>query len=284
MNQSNYLNQLFALAGRTALVIGGTGELCGAMAEGLLWAGARCAVVGRNPERGQAKVDAWRKQGLEATFLQGDVTTREGLQAVWDAAYKLYGYVHILINGAAANSPTPFAKITDEEFARIVTANVNSVFWGCQIAARTWLGEVATHVGPNLLAGRDQPPLDTPVEEKGCIINLCSMSSIQPLSRVITYSLTKSAVWNLTQNLAREWGQALVRVNAITPGFFPAEQNRAVLTPERVGQIMSHTPMRRFGQKEELIGATLLLASPVAGRFITGTQIVVDGGFSCMSI
>lgn len=279
-----FLASQFGLDGLRALVIGGTGELCGAMAEGLMQAGAKVAVVGRNPDKARDRLEIWRKAGLDSHFIQGDVSSRAGVEAVWQQAEAELGAVDILVNGAAANSPTPFTRIDDQEFDRIVMANVHSVFWACQTAIRAWLGTQETHYGPNLAALAGQPPLEEPTPPRGCIINLASMSSVQPLSRVFTYSLTKSAVWNLTQNLAREYALAGIRVNAITPGFFPAEQNRAVLTPERVGQIMTHTPMRRFGDKSELIGATLLLASPVAGRFITGTQIIIDGGFSCMSI
>jgi NAD(P)-dependent dehydrogenase (short-subunit alcohol dehydrogenase family) len=100
---------------------------------------------------------------------------------------------------------------------------------------------------------------------------------------VFTYSMTKAAVHNLTKNLAREWGPLGIRCNVVVPGFFPAEQNRKILSPERVASILSHTPMGRFGEIDELGGAALLLASD-AGRFITGTELVVDGGFSSMTI
>jgi NAD(P)-dependent dehydrogenase (short-subunit alcohol dehydrogenase family) len=110
------------------------------------------------------------------------------------------------------------------------------------------------------------------------------MSGVTPLSRVFTYSASKAAVHNLSKNLAREWATRGVRVNTLVPGFFPAEQNRKVLTEERVAQIMGHTPMKRFGNAEELIGATLLLASERAGSFITGLELIVDGGYASMTI
>ena len=110
-----------------------------------------------------------------------------------------------------------------------------------------------------------------------------SMSGVIPLSRVFTYSMSKAAIHNLSKNLAREWAPYKIRVNTLVPGFFPAEQNRNVLTPERVEAIMGHTPMKRFGEARELGGATLLLASQ-AGSFITGTEIIIDGGFAAMSI
>ena len=109
------------------------------------------------------------------------------------------------------------------------------------------------------------------------------MSGLIPLSRVFTYSASKAAVHNLSKNLAREWATKNVRVNTLVPGFFPAEQNKKVLTPERVEQIMGHTPMNRFGNANELIGATLLLASD-AGSFMTGTEMVIDGGYAAMTI
>jgi NAD(P)-dependent dehydrogenase (short-subunit alcohol dehydrogenase family) len=118
---------------------------------------------------------------------------------------------------------------------------------------------------------------------KGSIINLGSESGIVPLSRVFTYSANKAAVHNLSKNLAREWAPNGVRVNTLIPGFFPAEQNRKVLTPERVAQILGKTPMGRFGEANELIGACLLMASD-AGSFITGAEIVVDGGFAAKAI
>jgi NAD(P)-dependent dehydrogenase (short-subunit alcohol dehydrogenase family) len=110
------------------------------------------------------------------------------------------------------------------------------------------------------------------------------MSGVVPLSRVFTYSATKSAVHNLTLNLAREFAPHRVRVNVLVPGFFPAEQNRKVLTPDRVASIMSHTPMSRFGEARELVGGALLLASDAAGSFITGEELMVDGGYHAMTI
>jgi NAD(P)-dependent dehydrogenase (short-subunit alcohol dehydrogenase family) len=118
----------------------------------------------------------------------------------------------------------------------------------------------------------------------GSVINIGSMSGIVPLSRVFTYSATKAAVHNLTKNLAREWAPQKVRVNTLVPGFFPAEQNRKVLTPERVASILGHTPMGRFGEAKELVAAALLLAGEGGGSFITGSELVVDGGFNAVSI
>ncbi len=153
-------------------------------------------------------------------------------------------------------------EIGEEEFDKIVRVNLNSVFLSCQVFGRHLVEK----------------------GQGGSIINLGSMSGLVPLSRVFTYSATKAAVHNLTRNLAREWAPHNVRVNTLVPGFFPAEQNRKVLSPERVASIMAHTPMGRFGESRELVGAALLLAGQGAGSFITGTELVVDGGFNSMSI
>lgn len=110
------------------------------------------------------------------------------------------------------------------------------------------------------------------------------MSGLIPLSRVFTYSMTKAAVHNISKNLAREWATKNIRVNTLIPGFFPAEQNRKVLTEDRIASIMSHTPMDRFGESNELVGATLFLASDKASSFVTGADIVVDGGYASMTI
>jgi NAD(P)-dependent dehydrogenase (short-subunit alcohol dehydrogenase family) len=143
-----------------------------------------------------------------------------------------------------------------------VRVNLKGVFFGCQVFGR--------HL--------------VEIRHGGSIINIGSMSGVMPLSRVFTYSATKSAVHNLSLNLAREWAPHRVRVNVLVPGFFPAEQNRKILQPERIAKIMGHTPMERFGEARELIGATLLLASDTAGSFITGEELIVDGGFHATAI
>ena len=261
MSTQNYLDELFSLAGRVAVVVGGTGELCGAMAEGLAGAGAEVILVGRNEAKAKARLAKIAAAGGRAWCHAAEATDRGQLQALLAAVLARSGRVDIVVNGAGINSPTPYLDITEEEFDRIVRVNLKGVFLGCQVFGRHLVERGAG----------------------GSIINLGSMSGIIPLSRVFTYSATKAAVHNLTKNLAREWAPRNVRVNALVPGFFPAEQNRAVLTPDRVTSIMGHTPMKRFGEARELIGATLLLASN-AGSFITGAEIVVDGGYHAMTI
>ncbi|HWA87148.1 MAG TPA: SDR family oxidoreductase [Opitutus sp.] len=262
MNSSQYLNELFGLTGRVAVVIGGTGELCGAMAEGLAAAGAEVVLVGRSVEKANARLAKISAAGGRAWFHAAEAASKSDLEALLAAVLKKSGRVDIVVNGAGVNSATPYFDISEDEFDRILRVNVKGIFLSCQVFGR-------------YLVERG---------EGGSIINVGSMSGLVPLSRVITYSASKAAVHNLTKNLAREWAPQRVRVNTLVPGFFPAEQNRKVLTPERVGSIMGHTPAKRFGEARELVGATLLLASDAAGSFITGDELVVDGGFHAMTI
>ena len=252
--------ELFSLAGKTAVVIGGTGELCGAMAEGMAAAGASVVLVGRDASKAEKRIAAIKAADGEAFFESCEVTSRAELSALADRVCANGKRADILVNGAGVNSPTPFLEISEEEMDRIISINLKGVMLACQV------------FGARMISAGG-----------GSIINLGSISGIVPLSRVFTYSTTKAAVHNLTKNLAREWATQGVRVNTLIPGFFPAEQNRKVLTPDRVQSIMNRTPMKRFGEARELIGATLLLASD-AGSFVTGTEIVVDGGFAAMAI
>lgn len=251
----------FDLAGRVAVVIGGTGVLCGVMARGLCSAGAKAVLVGRDESKAKANLDAIAAVGGEAVFEKCDATSKAELQAMLDRVVAKFGRVDILVNGAGVNSATPFLDIEEAEIDRILSINYKGVVFACQVFAKHWLD-----------AGKP-----------GSIINVGSASGVTPLSRVFTYSASKAAVHNLSKNLAREWATKHIRVNILVPGFIPAEQNKKVLTPERVAQIMGHTPMDRFGTPDELIGATLLLASD-AGKFITGAELVVDGGFNAMTI
>ncbi len=262
MNQQDYLQKMFGLDGKTAIVIGGTGVLGGAFCDALAGAGAHVIVVGRNAEHGNARVQAITEAGGSAEFLAADSTSPDDLKAIVSHLQQNNREADILINGAGINSATPFLEIQDEEWERILNVNLRGVRLACQIIGGYMLDK----------------------ETPGSIINIASLSGITALSRVYTYAATKAAVINLTQNLAREWAQSGIRVNALSPGFFPAEQNRKVLTPDRIQSIMGHTPVKRFGEPHELAGAILLMASNTAGSFLTGENIVVDGGFSAMTI
>lgn len=262
MQTAGYFKDLFGLEGRTAVVIGGTGELCGAMAVGLARAGAEVVLVGRIREKAERHLNEIEAHGGKGYFMPCDVTSRESLQELVQEVVGRSGRVDILVNGAGINAPTPFLEIAEEEFQRIIDTNLTAVFRTCQVFGRYFVEEGVP----------------------ASIINLGSMSGLVPLSRVFTYSASKAAVHNLSKNLAREWAEYSIRVNTLVPGFFPAEQNRKVLDESRVLDILRQTPMSRFGNPDDLIGATLLLASNKAGGFITGTELIVDGGFNSMKI
>jgi len=256
-----YLAEMFNLDGRQAAVIGGGGVLAGAMSMALARAGAKVAVLDLNPAAAGARAGEIKKLGGEAMALKVDVASRRDLEAACAAIDKAWGGTDILINAPGLNSGTPFFEITEEEWDRLIAVDLKGVFLACQV------------FGKGMVERR-----------RGSIINISSASSGPPLSKVFTYSVAKGGVNQVTQFLAREWATAGVRVNALVPGFFPAEQNRRLLTPERTAQIMAHTPMKRFGEPEELLGAVLWLASDRASGFVTGALVRVDGGYLAMTI
>ena len=252
--------ELFSLDGKVAVVIGGTGELCGAIAGAFAKAGAAVVLAGRDAQKARARLDQIAGAGGQAEFLVCDTTSKDSLEELLGDTLAKSGRVDILVNGAGVNSATPFLDIAEAELDRILAVDFKGVFLACQVFGK-------------YMAGRGS----------GSIINIGSASGLTPLSRVFTYSAAKAAVHNLSKNLAREWAARGVRVDILVPGFFPAEQNRKVLTPERVAAILAKTPLGRFGQPHELAGAALLLAAD-AGSFITGTELIVDGGFDAMTI
>jgi NAD(P)-dependent dehydrogenase (short-subunit alcohol dehydrogenase family) len=252
---------MFSLDGRRAAVIGGGGVLAGAMSIALAKAGARVAVVDLNPDAANARADEIRAAGGEAMGLEADVTSKADLEAASAAIDKAWGGTDILINAPGLNSGTPFFEITEAEWDKLIAVDLKGVFLACQV------------FGKGMVERRC-----------GSVINISSASSGPPLSKVFTYGVAKGGVNQVTQFLAREWAASNVRVNALIPGFFPAEQNRKLLTPERNAQIMAHTPMGRFGESRELLGAVLWLASEKASGFVTGALVRVDGGFLAMTI
>ncbi len=259
----SYLESMFSLDGKVAVAIGAGGVLAGAMAEALGAAGARVAVLDLNGEAADARAESIRSvSGVDALGMAIDATSEEDLRKALGQVLAVWGRVDVVLNAPGINSGTPFFEITEEEWDRIISVNLKSMFLSCQV-----FGQEMVERG-----------------EGGSIINISSASSGPPLSKVFTYSVTKAGVNNLTQFLAREWAPQNVRVNAIAPGFFPAEQNRKLLTEERTATIMAHTPMNRFGEADELAGATVWLASDRASGFVTGALIRVDGGFTAMTI
>ena len=269
------MTDLFNLESETAVVLGGTGVLGGGMADALAGQGAKVAVLGRSEERGMERVRAIEKAGGTAIFVSVDAMDPASVARARDTVIKAFGSVTILVNGAGGNKPSAtimpggdFCKLPLDGWKDVFDLNlVGGALIPCQVFGETMLA-----------AG------------KGSIINIASMSAILPLSRVVAYSASKAAVLNLTLFLAREWVTKGIRVNAISPGFFPAEQNRRMLLKEdgtyteRGQSIIGHTPMGRFGEAQELAGAVIWLASPKASSFVTGQNIVVDGGFSSVTI
>jgi NAD(P)-dependent dehydrogenase (short-subunit alcohol dehydrogenase family) len=266
---------IFDLSNEVAVVIGAGGVLGGAIAHGLAQAGAKIAVLDFLPEPGEARARAIRNEGRTAEYFFANAVQRETLQAAHQAIQKSLGAPSVLVNAAGGNDPKvtvtpdmPFEKIALADWQANFNLNlVGGALLSCQ------------EFGPAMAA-----------RAKGSIINIASVSAHIPLSRVVSYSASKAAVLNLTQFLAREWAPTGVRVNSITPGFFPAGQNRKLLfnedgTPnDRTKQIWNHTPMGRFGEPQELVGAAIFLASHKASGFVTGTDIRVDGGFLCQTI
>jgi len=261
MADSAYLVEMFALDGRRAAVIGGGGVLAGAMSIALARAGAKVAVLDLNLQAAEARADEIRKAGGTALAIRVDCTRRSDLQAASLEIDQAWGGTDILINAPGLNSGTPFLEITDEEWEKLIAVDLKGVFLACQVFGKGMVER-----------------------QCGSIINISSASSGPPLSKVFTYAVAKGGVNQITQFLAREWATAGVRVNALVPGFFPAEQNRKLLTPERNAQIMNHTPMKRFGEPQELLGAVLWLAGDKASGFVTGALVRVDGGFLAMTI
>ncbi len=254
---ADYLEQLFGLKGQTAVVIGGAGALGGALCRGLVQAGARAVVADLTEDGCKQRVDELRQLGGQADFCVVDVTSRGSIEELLAAAAEQTGRVEMLVNCAGVNYGSPFLEHPEQQWDRVMAVNLKAVFQACQV--------FAAHMTQS---------------GGGAILNMGSVTSHLPLSRVYGYSASKAAVLNLTRNIAQEFAAEGVRVNAICPGFFPAEQNRKLLDQERIDNIMRGTPMGRFGESEELIGAMLLLLSPVAGSFITGTHVNVDGGFT----
>ena len=230
---------------------------------GLSQAGARVAILDMNMENAEKTATLIKRDhNGEALPVQVDATNKEDVQNALNRIISEWGRIDILINAPGINSATKFLDISEDEWENILRVNLKSMFLACQVFGKRMIEQ----------------------NEGGSIINISSVSSGPPLSKVFTYSISKAGVNNLTRFLAREWATHKIRVNALAPGFFPAEQNRKILTQERIDSIFSHTPMSRFGEPEELVGAVIWLASEKASSFTTGAVIRVDGGFTAMTI
>lgn len=258
---NDYVAALFGLENRVAALTGAGGHLVGEMARGLARAGAKIAVLDVSLDAARRTADAIQAAGGEALALAIDVRQKAGYDKALAAVLQRWGRLDFAVFGAGANAPTPFADISVDEWNDILAVQLTGTMLGCQV------------FGGHMVAQR-----------RGAIVTIASASSGPPLSKAFTYSVAKAGVTNLTQNLAREWAPANVRVNALRPGFFPTEWSvKHFITPEREAAILGHTPMRRYGQPNELVGAVVWLLSDAAS-FVTGAEIAVDGGFTAMTI
>lgn len=258
---SSYLDELFGLEGKVAAVTGGGGHLCGEMARAFARAGAGVAVLDRDPAKADAVASQITDAGGEAIGLELDVVRKPAWESCLAAVLERWGRCDILVNGAGINAPTPYFEIPVEEWRSVIDSHVTGTMLGCQV------------FGMHMVE-----------RGSGSIINMSSASAGPPLSKAFAYSVAKAGVKNLTQNLGREWATRGVRVNAIRPGFFPTEWNmKHFIDADRAAAILGHTPMGRYGTPAELAGAAIWLASDASG-FVTGSEVTVDGGFSCMTI
>lgn len=274
------ITTLFSLEGQVAVVTGGTGVLGGAMAHGLARAGAKVGILGRRKEQAEAVAAEVRAAGGEAIALPADVLDKQQLEDASKAVLEQWGRLDILVNGAGGNVAAAtlsegktFFDLPKEAFAQVFDLNLLGTVLPSQV-----FGAVMTQPGPGGTA-------------RGCIINISSMGAIRVISRVVGYSAAKAAVDNFTRWLAVELAQkygAGLRVNAIAPGFFIGEQNRALLlNPDgsltaRGQAILAHTPAGRFGEPAELLSTLIWLCSPGAA-FVNGVVVPVDGGFAVAS-
>ena len=259
---NNYLPTLFNLQDKVAVIIGGGGFLCSEMVRGFARSGCAVSILDLRLEKALLVQKSLNDEGFnQINSYQIDVTKKEQHIVALNSIINKFGKVDILVNGAGINAPTPFFDISLEEWQSVINSQLTGTFLGCQVFGEYMVGRGI-----------------------GSIINISSASAGPPLSKAFTYSVAKAGILNLTQNLGREWGQKGVRVNALRPGFFPTDWNRKnFINPEREKAILSHTPMGRYGQPTELLGAVLWLASDAAS-FVTGAEIEIDGGFSCMTI
>lgn len=274
MNMS-YIEKLFTLKGKVAVVTGGTGVLGSAMCCSLANAGAKVVVLGRRMEAANAIVSTIVSNGGEAMTVCADVLDADQLKDVRSKIVERFGTIDILVNGAGGNMPgavvapdKSFIDLKMDDFQKVMELNLTGTVLPSQI-----FGEVIVK------------------NKRGVIINISSLSAIIPLTRVVGYSAAKAAVSNFTQwlavEMAKKYGEA-IRVNAIAPGFFLTEQNRLLLTnsdntlTDRGKLIVQSTPFARFGNAEELCGTLIWLCSDAAS-FVSGIIVPVDGGYSAFS-
>jgi len=271
-----FISELYNISGRSAVVTGGAGVLCAAMCRALAAAGAKVAVLDLNAEAAESLAANIRSSGAEAVGVACDVLDKTSIETAAQIVQAKFGRVDILINGAGGNKPA-------------ATTNPEQTFFDLPAEALRWVFDLNLMgtILPAQVFGRLMAE-----QKSGVILNISSMNAFRPLTRIAAYSAAKAGVSNFTQWLAVHMAQEYspeIRVNAIAPGFFLTEQNRFLLTDKETGaltprgqSIIGHTPMKRFGAMEDLLGTLLWLVSPAAA-FVTGIVVPVDGGFSAFS-
>ncbi|NYF24339.1 NAD(P)-dependent dehydrogenase (short-subunit alcohol dehydrogenase family) [Sporosarcina sp. JAI121] len=269
------------LKGRVAVITGGSGILCSEMARELARQGVKVAILNRNAEKGREIVDSIQEAGGTALAVAADVLDRTSLEQAKKEIVDQFGRIDILINGAGGNHPDAvtdpesydeqeegktFFDLDENGFSNVFSTNFTGTFLATQVF------------------GKELLKTGTP-----SILNLSSMSSYSPLTKVPAYSAAKASINNFTMWLAVHFAETGMRVNAIAPGFFLTTQNRDLLLNEdgshtaRSTKIITATPMKRFGKPEDLLGAMLFLVDESCSGFVTGTTIQVDGGFMAYS-
>ena len=272
----NELTRMYDLTGQTIVVTGGTGILGGEIACALAGCGANVAILDRNLDPAQALLERMGPCAAQTTVVGGDVLDVDNLRQAAEVIVKKFGRIDGLVNAAGGNRPQAttspdhsFFDLPPDALRWVFDLNMLGTMLPCQV-----FGKLMAEQG------------------EGTILNVSSMNSFRPLTRIPAYSAAKAGVSNFTQWLAVHMAQEYsprIRVNAIAPGFFLTTQNKFLLTDEKTGEltprgqaIITHTPMGRFGLSEDLFGAVLWLLSP-ASSFVTGIVVPIDGGFSAFS-
>ena len=258
----SYLYKLFNLQNKNIIIIGAGGHICSKLAEGFYKCGSNLALIDIRYNKiklVKENINSQNNQMIE--LFQMDASIKKDHEVTLKKIKKKFKSIDVIINGAGINDATPFFDISYKNWLNVIDSQLTATFFGCQVFGKEMLNK-----------------------KKGSIINISSASSGPPLSKAFAYSVSKASIKNLTYNLAREWAKSNVRVNALRPGFFPTKWNiKNFIDNKRKKQILNHTPMNRFGETSELIGGALYLASD-ASKFVTGTELTIDGGFSCMTI
>ena len=259
----SYLESLFNFHKKNIVICGAGGYICSEIAKSFVMLKANLFLIDKNLNKLETlseEINKFSNKKSKIVIFEADTTNYSIMQDL-NSKITSKGNIDILINGSGINSSSDFLDIDLDDWNNVIKSQLNSVFISCKVFGKSMVKN-----------------------KNGSIINISSTSAGPPLSRAFAYSAAKSAITNLTKNIAREWADTGVRVNSLRPGFFPTEWNKKnFLDKKRIKNILSHTPIGRFGEPKELITAILYLSSD-ASTFVTGSEVTVDGGFSCMSI